>query len=56
MYATNSTSRCGGVPPPKSWKEFIEAPDKSDEMKGVREKTRTDRTLRTNDFVERLEG
>jgi len=25
-------------------------------MKGIREKTRTDRPLGTNDFVERLEG
>jgi len=41
---------------PKSWKEFIEAPDNPDEMKGIREKTRTGRPLGTNDFVERLEG
>jgi len=41
---------------PKSWKEFIEAPDNPDEMKGIREKTRTGRPLGTNDFIERLEG
>ena len=41
---------------PKSWKEFIEAPDNLDEMKGIREKTRTGRPLGTNDFIERLEG
>jgi len=26
---------------PKEWKEWIEAPDNLDEMKGIREKTRT---------------
>ena len=41
---------------PKGWKEFIEAPDNPDEMKGIREKTRTGRPLGTNDFIERLEG
>jgi putative transposase len=41
---------------PKGWKEFIEAPDNPDEMKGIREKTKTGRPLGTNDFVERLEG
>jgi len=41
---------------PKGWKEFIEAPDNPDEMKGIREKTRTGRPLGTNDFTERLEG
>ena len=34
---------------PKGWKEFIEAPDNPDEMKGIREKTRTGRPLGTND-------
>ena len=41
---------------PKEWKEFIEVPDNPDEMKGIREKTRTGRPLGTNDFIERLEG
>jgi len=41
---------------PKEWKEFIETPDNPDEMKGIREKTRTGRPLGTNDFIERLEG
>jgi hypothetical protein len=36
--------------------EWIEAPDNPDEMKGIREKTRTGRPLGTNDFIERLEG
>ena len=40
----------------KEWKEFIEAPDNPDEMKGIKEKTRTSRPLGTNDFIERLEG
>ena len=35
---------------------FIGLPDNSDEMKGIREKTRTGRPFGTNDFVERLEG
>jgi len=39
---------------PKEWKEFIEIPDNPDEMKGIREKTRTGRLLGSNDFVERL--
>ena len=34
----------------------IEAPDNPDEMKGIREKTRTGRPLGLNDFIERLEG
>ena len=41
---------------PKAWMEWIEAPDNPDEMKGIREKTRTGRPLGTNDFIERLEG
>ncbi len=41
---------------PKGWKEFIEAPNNPDEMKGIREKIRTGRPLGTNDFIERLEG
>jgi len=41
---------------PKGWKEFIEAPDNPDEIKGIREKTRTGRPLGTDDFIERLEG
>jgi hypothetical protein len=41
---------------PKAWKEWIEAPDNPDEMKGIREKTRTGRPMGTNDFMERLEG
>lgn len=41
---------------PKEWKKFIEAPDNPDEMKGIREKTRTGRPLGPNDFIERLEG
>jgi len=41
---------------PKAWKEFIETPDNPDEVKGLREKTRTGRPLGTNDFTERLEG
>ena len=41
---------------PKEWKEWIEAPDNLDEMKGIREKTRIGRPLGTNDFIERLEG
>ena len=41
---------------PKEWKEWIETPDNPDEMKGIREKTRTGRPLGTNDFIERLEG
>jgi len=41
---------------PKEWKEWIEAPDNSNEIKGIREKTRTGRPLGTNDFIERLEG
>ena len=40
----------------KDWKEFIELPDDPDEMKGIREKTRTGRPLGTDDFIERLEG
>ena len=40
----------------KGWKEFIEAPDNPDEVKGIREKTRIGRPLGTNDFIERLEG
>jgi putative transposase len=40
---------------PKSWKKFIEVSDNPDEMKGIREKTRTGRPLGTNDFIERLE-
>jgi len=39
----------------KEWKEFIEEPDDPDEIKGIREKTRTGRPLGTNDFIERLE-
>jgi len=49
-------SHCGRVPAPKGWKEFIKAPDNPDEMKGIREMTRTGRPLGTNDFVERIEG
>ena len=30
--------------------------DNSEEMKGIREKTRSGRSLGTNDFIERLEG
>ena len=41
---------------PKGWKEWIEAPDNSNEIRGIREKTRTGRPLGTNDFSERLEG
>ena len=41
---------------PKDWKEFIEALDNPDEIKGLREKTRADRPLGTDDFIERLEG
>jgi len=41
---------------PKHWKKFIEAPDNPDEIKRIREKTRTGRPLGTNDFIERLEG
>jgi len=41
---------------PKEWKEFIEAPDNPEEMKGIREKTRTGRPLGPNDFIEKLEG
>jgi len=41
---------------PKEWKEFIEAPDNPNEMDGIREKTRTDRPLGSNDFTEKLEG
>ena len=41
---------------PKEWKEFIEAPDNPDEIKGIREKTRTGRPLGTDDFIEKLEG
>jgi hypothetical protein len=41
---------------PKEWKEFIEALDNLDEMKRIREKTRTGQPLGTNDFIERLEG
>ena len=41
---------------PKAWKELIKAPDNLDEMKGIRERTRTGRPLGTNDFIERLEG
>jgi hypothetical protein len=41
---------------PKEWKEFIEAPDNPDEMKGIREKTRAGRPLGTDDFIEKLEG
>jgi len=41
---------------PKEWKEWIEAPDNPEEMKGIREKTRTGRPLGTNDFIEKLEG
>ena len=40
---------------PKGWKEFIEAPDNPNEMKGIRGKTRTGRPLGTNGFIERLE-
>ena len=35
---------------------ILEAPDEPDEMKRIREKTRTGRPLGTNDFTERLEG
>ena len=35
---------------------MIETSDNPDEMKGIREKTRTGRPLGTNDFIERLEG
>ena len=41
---------------PKEWKKFIETPDNPDEMKGIREKTRTGRLRGTNNFIERLEG
>ena len=41
---------------PKEWKEFIEAPDNLNEIKEIREKTRTGRPLGTDDFIERLEG
>jgi len=40
---------------PKAWNEWIEETDNPEEMKGVREKTRTGRPLGTNDFIERLE-
>jgi len=40
---------------PKEWKEFIETPDNPDEIKGIREKTRTGRPLGTDDFIEKLE-
>jgi len=40
---------------PKDWKELINKTDNSDEMKGIREKTRTGRPFGTNDFIERLE-
>jgi len=39
----------------KSWKEFIETPDDSNEIKQIRQQTRKGRVLGTNDFVERLE-
>jgi len=39
----------------KVWKEFIDKSDNPEEMKGIREKTRTGRPLGTNDFIERLE-
>ena len=32
-----------GEKEPKEWKEFIEIPDNPDEIKGIREKTRTGR-------------
>ena len=41
---------------PKEWKEFVETPDNPDEIKGIREKTRTGRPLGTNDFIEGLGG
>ncbi len=41
---------------PKEWKEFIEAADNPDEIKGIREKTRIGRPLGANDFIESLEG
>ena len=41
---------------PIEWKKFIEVPDNPDEMKGIREKTRTGRPFGPNDFIERLEG
>ncbi|MCJ7789973.1 MAG: hypothetical protein MUP69_07285 [Candidatus Atribacteria bacterium] len=41
---------------PKEWKEFIKSPDNPDKMKEIKEKTRTERPLGTNDFIERLEG
>ena len=41
---------------PKGWKGFIEVPDNLNEMKGIREKTRTGRPLGTDDFVKKLEG
>jgi len=34
---------------------LIEETGNPDEIKGIREKTRTDRPLVTNDFIERLE-
>ena len=40
----------------KEWKEFIEALDNPDEMKGIRGKAKTGRPLESNDFIERLEG
>jgi putative transposase len=40
----------------KNWKEFIETPDDSDEIKRIRKQTRNGRPIgATNDFVERLE-
>ena len=41
---------------PKEWKKFIEEPDNPDEIKGIREKSRTGRPLGPNDFIEGLEG
>jgi len=41
---------------PKEWKEFIETTDNPDEMKGIREKSKTGRLLGSNDFIERLGG
>jgi len=41
---------------PKAWKKFIETSDNPDDMKGLREKTRTGRPLGSNDFTEKLEG
>lgn len=35
---------------------MTEETDNPDEMKGIKEKTRTGRSLGMNDFIERLEG